>query len=169
MSKQKFEFESIYNLLNVQGKFLKNKTKDTIENLDKIYSEFNTVKNLPKALLFMNLGQLSFEIGFSTINEELDIQNNWEYEFNLNNGESFNIEDYSMYNSKYPLEDYFSIIREEFLENMMKEFFIECYWNSKLKDLKTNVLYSNDSDCDEIIDLSNDLVVYHNFDFLKVN
>ena len=164
-----FHYKSVYEVLNNQHDYLKTESIKTLKILNTIYDKsFDIIKKYnPKALIFLNQGQESFEISFGIINQSNDFHF-FENEFSLifNDGESFGIENYEYSVENYPTEDLFWCFRTELLGRMFYIWFLECIWNSNLIKLEIPIIYSDSSECDNIFDLKDGLSEYHDLTFL---
>lgn len=84
----------------------------------------------------------------------------YEYNIDLNDGKSYGMDDYKECIDTYLTEDYFSAIRSEYLNKLIFEFFLECFWNSKLTQLTIEIVYSGTIVCDELISLKDGLTEF---------
>ena len=88
---------------------------------------------------------------------------------NLNDGESFGLNTYEFEVEEHPVDDYFSVERSQFLNDLLFRFFIECYWNSKLFEKDIICIYSHTTDCDSLVRLDGSFKEYHSIQSILEN
>lgn len=163
MSAKKLHVQSIFEVIHNQHQYLKERSQDIIDVLNQISDDLEQLKEKHNitCLLFHNCGEhLEFDISLQIIDKELNFHANYKYEMELNDGESFGIDHYEDEIEEYPVPDYFSEERGEFLNQLLFQFFIECFWNSKLFHADILCIYSHTTDCDSLVKLNGDLTEY---------
>ncbi len=164
----KLQIESIYKVLQNQSEYLSKQSENLITTLNQIFQKSGELIQLhqPKAFIFMNEGQDSFDITFTIYDAKNDLHRLMEFEMDFNDGTSFGIEDFPYEVENYPTEDYFSVIRSEYLNKLFFEWFMECLWNSDLIKLEVPLIFSMTHDLDELTNLKDGLGEYTDLAFL---
>ena len=168
MSEKKFyQFESIFEVLQNQHLYLKNKNQDVITVLNQIAADLDRLKEKHSisCLLFHNRGEHNeFYIFFQAIDENKKFHAYYDYEMHLNDGTSFGLGNYKDEIDEFPIPDYFDCERSKYLNEMMFQFFVECYWNSHLFAKDIPCIYSHTTDCDSLVELKDPYKEYHSIE-----
>jgi hypothetical protein len=167
--KSTYQFSTIIKALNTQNDFLNLQTKNVISKLNEISDDYNTIctKHTPIAFLFHNPSEHNeFEISLKIITKTLEFSPLYKYDIDLNDGDNYGLDTYKTSISKYPTEDYFSVIRSEYLNKILFEFFLECFWNSKLSKQNSKFLFSDTTDFSTLISLKDGLSEYYDLNQL---
>lgn len=160
----------IYNLLKNQGEHLSAQTEKCINTLNQIKKDLPDLikEHQPKCIILFNHGQDSYDIHLCLLSQSGDfIHFHDKYEMDFNNDNTFGLEDLEYDEIEhYPTEDYFTVQRSTYLEKLFFEWLLECTWNSKLIKTDLPLIYSATADCDELYDMKNAMMEYHDFTFL---
>ena len=166
----KMQVVSLFEVLQKQGAYLPGQSGALIEVFNKIYAQSEELikTHQPKCFMFMNESYDAFDVTFTVYDHQNKFHRFMEYELEFNDGESFGMEQdtYPIEVETYPTEDYFHTQRIHYLNKMFYEWFLECLWNSKLIQLDLPIIFSATSDCDELFDMKDGMMEYHDLDFL---
>lgn len=164
-----FYTQSIFQVLRNQEKHLLPLIGDLIKKLNKLYGRLDELlkEQEPQALLFVNHGQESFEIGFAILDkqgEPVFFYN--EFDGNFADEEEFGVNEYEFEVDEHPTEDMFYVLRSKAADQQFFIWFMEAIWNSDFMKTELPLIYSHTQDLDELVDLKNGVMEYHDFSFL---